>query len=97
MSVIEQVVTEQDVRNHAADLLEEFGWCQCVEAKGPDGKGLAWDDAGAVEFCGRTALWRARRELRYGNEIDFGDLVKFNDTPGRTKAEVVARLRGTGG
>jgi hypothetical protein len=110
MSVVETVVettvvpvTRRDVLHRAADLLEEFGWCQ--------------HDYGSYRrgaFCAVGAIAHAARDLgdpvpadskrctfigqyedKYQDiiEADDGLLHYWNDAPGRTKAEVVARLR----
>jgi hypothetical protein len=105
MSVIEQerveerTVTEADVLNRAADLLEEFGWCQAE--MGSKGTG---------SFCAAGAMIEAAHELGYPPRPDetlfgfadrllFGGSLShkrtwmFNDAHGRTKAEVVFALR----
>lgn len=90
-------VTTRDVLHRAADLLEEFGWCQ-YDVGGKD-RG----------FCVMGAVMEANRD--YGRDyfqdhavlgnLVWGDLprdwggfpIDWNNAPGRTKAEVVARLR----
>lgn len=94
-------VTEADVLLRAADLLEEFGWCQGHAGSKREG-----------EFCARGAIIEAHRDLT-GERLDlWGDattmgydnfvsrnlglsktLCAFNDSLGRTKAEVTAALR----
>lgn len=92
--------TRRDVLHRAADLLEEFGWCQGAYAV-PNAGDLF--DA-PVAFCAVGAIGRAHAELHGGvRTFDALDAVKkytpetplqhYNDTLGRTKAEVVARLR----
>lgn len=106
MSVVEQErvvetaptpqVTTRDVLHRAADLLEEFGWCQ----------GQMYDGG---RFCFAGAVHQAWRDYGLPPKVDalgldaddwvsvlgisWGHFVGWNDTPGRTKAEVVARLR----
>lgn len=80
--------TVREVLHRAADLLEEFGWCQ--------------NDLGSKEqgeFCALGALDEAGLELGlplfvvWPGEWACSDLVNWNNKPGRTKAEVVAKLR----
>ena len=102
MSVVERerVVTEvtrRDVLHRAADLLEEFGWCQGHFAKTVDGRAVSAHSHDAVLFCAVGALAKAARDLSAAaGETNFGldtDLSAWNDERGRTKAEVVSRLR----
>ena len=108
MSVIERerveapqrVVTEADVLERAADLLEEFGWCQggtAFDANGVLTYALAKN---AVSFCAGGAIIRASVDLGLvGNGSwdlvprSLSGIPSWNDDPGRTKTEVVARLR----
>lgn len=106
MSVIEREerveVTTADVLNRAADLLEEFGWCQQAEARNYKGVGGDALDPDVARFCIYGALRRAGIDLgapRYFG-WDCWDAMglegapgPWNDEPGRTKAEVVAALR----
>lgn len=106
----ERVVTDEEIRRRAADLLEEFGWCQGAFARDPSGSPYFARDKEAVAFCARGALIRAG--LALGLASNWADLAQaqiteqisaaifcrldeWNDDPGRTKAEVVALLRGT--
>ena len=87
-------VTAADVLERAADLLEEFGWCQ--------------DDYGSRRegtLCLFGAFQEARRDfglpmsgwsedyLRPFRAVGILAPIWWNDRPGRTKAEVVAKLR----
>lgn len=92
-------VTTADVLNRAADLLEsgEWGWCQggarigdglcmlgavaAAVGRVPAGKGIDLD---------HDARYVAAREALAANNSGLGT---WNDVLGRTKAEVVARLR----
>lgn len=86
--------TEADVLERAADLLEEFGWCQGYMGSKRDG-----------QFCSLGALIEAtndlggdfgavRRALGYEDAGSMGrHIARWNDDAGRTKAEVVAKLR----
>ena len=96
MSVIERerVVTDADVLNRAAELIETVGWCQGT---------YGGRDVG--HFCLVGAVDEAMWELR-GLEF-FYDLFElplptyfgkqsphhWNDRPERTREEVVAKLR----
>src|SRR4051812_11113109 len=102
MSTIEQErvrteVTTREILHRAADLLEEFGWCQ---------KQLGSKELG--QMCVFGALAEAADEFRVPTDIlrqaigqvtpsdedgRWGHLTTWNDQPGRTRDEVVARLR----
>lgn len=60
------LVTEADVLNRAADLLEEFGWCQGNCAVDSDGLSLGYYDDGVVAFCVGGAFARAWDDLAAG-------------------------------
>lgn len=87
-------VTRADVLNRAADLLEEFGWCQGTLGSKAHG-----------EFCILGAAYQAARDLgvtrgygvycegAYWVGLDEETAFRWNDDPRRTKPEVVARLR----
>jgi hypothetical protein len=98
------VVTRREILHRAADLIEEFGWCQgaysqcehghpyCEEhplgshcAEGAIMQGLA--DLGSSALYAETV---ASLERRVGCA-----LPRWNDQPGRTKAEVISFLRET--
>lgn len=99
MSIVERettvpAVTRKDVLHRAADLLTEFGWCQGTYGSKVEGA-----------FCAEGAIFQAVLDL-YGRGYilnatqwrrvfaSLGDhLPNWNDAPGRTRAEVVARLR----
>lgn len=107
MSTIEKPVqappvTKRDVLLRAADLLEEIGWCQGVAAKDENGEVVDMSEFSftrCVAYCHNGAI--AQAILDFG--LTFGDMeigeywsaenVRFNDEQGRTKEEVVARLR----
>jgi hypothetical protein len=97
---VQTEVTVRDVLHRAVDLLEEFGWCQgenevrdnrpfCVGTaiqRAVIDYGIDWTDVEPHEWNAYLhSAWDACRFDR--------DMVQWNDTPGRTKAEVVARLR----
>jgi hypothetical protein len=70
----------------AAEYIEEHGWCQrSIGAKGGPACVI-----GAVHFSGgKIAALNAVERV-----IGRPDLIRWNDEPGRTKAEVVKALRG---
>lgn len=85
-------VTKKDVLHRAADLLGEFAWCQHEGGSKEEGRFCA---AGAIGAAARD-LTGSYPEWDAGDWFGFAtvqDLHEWNDTAGRTKAEVVARLR----
>lgn len=78
-----------DTLNRAADLIERDGWCQGLgrDADGSRCAAVALHDAQADRLVWRGA-YRALK-ARVGTRL----VVDWNDTPGRTQAEVVAALR----
>lgn len=93
-------VTAADVLNRAADLLEEFGWQQVVRGSKRSGIMCA---VGAVGEAFRDFGAPLDRAYYFGEGVevalksvgirDSDGLWIFNDADGRTKAEVVAKLR----
>jgi hypothetical protein len=94
---VEREVTEADVLHRAADLLEEFGWCQ-----------VKWGSKEDGYFCAHGALMAAATDLGLGCGPVFGkaeqrirelhgSILGWNDQLGRTKEEVVAGLREAAG
>lgn len=90
-------VTTRDVLHRAADLLEEFGWCQGRNGSRAEG-----------QMCIGGAVREACRDFgfEYGTGSAMHHALKnaaraffpsgapvWNDATGRTRAEVVARLR----
>lgn len=89
-------MTPQDVLRQAADLIERTGWCQ--------GDIYELGENGILGYCAEGAI----REVadKSGERFDIRDLLAlaetgtdgdalyvWNDTPGRTKEEVIATLR----
>jgi hypothetical protein len=84
----------------AAELLRA-GWVQEEFATDANGDTVSFDAPQATCFCTLGAIHRAGHDLRLGlNErtearialgamLATGDLIGWNDTPGRTQAEVV--------
>jgi hypothetical protein len=98
------VVTERDVLHRAADLLEEFGWCQNTEAMTLAGEPCKAADSNAVSFCIGGAAERACLDLGvdapyssvfYEGILGIERYVSWNDKPGRTREEVISHLRAT--
>jgi hypothetical protein len=91
-----------DVLDRAADLIEPEGaWSDGDVARDRSGNATYSMDPGAVCWCALGAIWREAEIAginRYASEIPMAELVGgsvaiFNDAPGRTQAEVVAKLR----
>lgn len=91
-----------DVLSAAADLIEPEGaWTQGQAARDRHGNGVDYRSPDAVCFC---ALGACVRSVSPGYD-DFavrcflrsmtpdGTIANWNDAPGRTQAEVVAKLR----
>ena len=89
--------------NLAADLIEQKGWTQgamALDAAGTPTKALSPD---AVCYCTLGALAKAagghervegRLVSTLAKQLKVYSIVDWNDTPGRTKEEVIAALRG---
>jgi hypothetical protein len=63
MSTVLQSATRTEILNRAADLLEEFGWCQWTPALDVDGFTVLPCDEEAVSFCMTGAVERAIFDL----------------------------------
>lgn len=86
-------VSVADVLTRAADLLEEFGWRQGDYGSKREG---TFCMLGAVDAaCGDLGANFHNDGVCLALYKSFEDasVVKWNDAPGRTKAEVVAKLR----
>lgn len=87
-----------DVLNGAADLIERDGWCQYFY-QDPNGCRClagAIDDAAGLDVS--HASRKDEESVTYQARCVVADVVgnnwtSWNDTPGRTQAEVVAALR----
>jgi hypothetical protein len=96
-------VTVADVLERAADILEEFDWCQGSSgskaegymcAVGAIGEAVVDFGSAAGPFTTKDSPFRqACAILGWPKELDMWPLAVWNDKPGRTKAEVVAVLR----
>jgi hypothetical protein len=79
----------------AADLIESHGWCQFINKLGPRGPYCV---AGALNELSPGSDWVESKEnaevrLRVRRLTNYLYTYEFNDTPGRTAAEVVEVLR----
>ena len=79
----------------AARALVEKGWCQAADARDAGGLECASRDAEAACWCLSGAIHRACDGLAEDDAWDVlaslvGDPVEWNDTPGRSKEEVLA-------
>lgn len=87
-------MTESDVLEKAADLIERDGWCQGGD--GRDGKCrcmmVAIADASDSAPPPRLSLWQRTRDAIWGY-LGVTSGAKWNDAPERTAAEVIAALR----
>lgn len=100
-TVEQPVATVADVLDRAADLLEEFGWCQKKAGSKFEGEMCAVgaimesvdDFTGSWGSVGRDLYNAACSIQGDASEATIWPLAIWNDAPGRTKAEVVARLR----
>ena len=89
--------TDADILLNAARIIEEFGWCQ----------GTWTDGAGhlCLEGAVRVALGDRPNSTKFTDAFTFVRVLgrvervvgtrpaRWNDTPGRTQAQVVAALR----
>jgi hypothetical protein len=90
--------TTADVLRHAALLIEERGWMQGVSTGPSRCAVFAIDTAAGAN--NDVVHWRAHRVLASYLGLNIPDvvgdrrpIVEWNDTPGRTAAEVIAALR----
>ena len=76
------------ILNAAADLIERDGWCQYQFTKG-DKRCLvgAIERAAGYETYASVLMYFQKRQR-------IANAVNWNDREGRTKAEVIAALRG---
>jgi hypothetical protein len=98
--------TPRELLLDAAKLIETRGWTQQAYARRMFSDRPCEDAAFfAGSFCAIGALKRVSKgnreswciaKLAADNAAD-GNMIAFNDAPGRTKAEVVAKLREAAG
>ncbi len=78
-----------DVLNGAADIIERDGWCQ-----GPPQPGLGPVCAGvAIMRSTRSVSLQVAAQQKLQSVTHCWSPSRWNDEPGRTKAEVVSALR----
>lgn len=92
------------VLERAAELCER-GWCQIVYARKAGGEGVSAVSRDAVSWCPVGAIAAVVTAARHSHEVRFAAIERlsdaigswhipyWNDTPGRTQAEVVDALR----
>lgn len=102
-TVLAPPVTVGQVLTRAADLIEEYGWCQGVFAMA-DGVECGVVDPRVDSFCVLGAVRRAASDLgfEFNHRFNSTDLLwdyadgacpAWNDRPQTTKADVVLALR----
>ncbi len=86
-----------------AELLEKpEAWTQGASAKNSDGMRTGVSAESAVCWCVLGAIWKCyvydslSEKMRDKLAELVGDIVKFNDAPGRTHAEVLEAVRKAG-
>jgi len=95
-------VNASEVLNKAADLIEVYGWVQGHAG----GLGTGFCAAGAIAWAAGAIAWTATAKtveehdslilsahVRLRQAIDGRDGIAWNDAPGRTKKEVIQKLR----
>lgn len=94
------MATVSEVLDRAADLLGEWGWCQGGARKGDSfcALGAIWFAASGAPPVGVTLPYTGERSLYLAGRDAFGrvtggNLGSWNDEPGRTKKQVVVKLR----
>lgn len=90
-----------------SELLRITGWTQGAYARDKRGLAVPEQSESAVSFCVRGAILRCypgldsvditdKVEQHVKNISGVGNIVRWNDTPGRTKAEVIDALEAVG-
>jgi hypothetical protein len=90
----------------AYELIEQNGWCQGEAARNDEGRYVATLSDSATQFCALGAIYRVygncqadKMYKEFAKAMNFLDtdysseIVRWNDTQGRTKEEVVEALR----
>ena len=95
-------MTEIDQLLHqAADLIDR-GWCQGARAQDANGTDVSHNSPYAVAWCATGAIYRVMRGygpikqyqvLKALTERIGGNIIEYNDTPGRTAQEVAGKMR----
>lgn len=83
------------------EFFKTHGWCQRAYARDASDRRESWNSARATSFCLVGAAWRSGATeprglaMRLGF-VDCAAMVRWNDTPGRTKEEVMQRIAEAG-
>jgi hypothetical protein len=104
--IAEQKIADRQRLRDAADYIEKHGWCQ-GSMSSPDGRvclaGALWqiaarEDDNPVETFRRLNTYQRLAEHLLGKQSPIGftihNIMLWNDSFGRRKEEVVARLIG---
>lgn len=94
-------MTPAEVLDGAADYIEEYGWTQGSESSSAPGcptcAGIAIDvaakDGDDVHPAWFAAMDFLCRVIGTPGDPGAASVIEWNDTPGRTQAEVVTTLR----
>lgn len=100
------MTVQQDVLKKAAEFIEAFGWTQGTMARTEMGNSCGPNCALATCFCTVGAIKRAifllagnspevfhRAIGLFCDAVETNNVPRWNDTPGRTKEEVIDALR----
>ena len=94
-----------------SEVLKMYDWCQLDYAQDKDGVTIGWDSLGAAKFCMMGCVRKANHDgvndpIKFNDEwarvfcmletVTNKDPIGYNDTPGRTKEEVIAKLESIG-
>lgn len=93
--------TPREVLIAARWIIANVGWTQGANATDVHGRGVPIDSKLAARFCSLGAIDVTEVEYSIVSKektkdllrqflLPYSDIVSFNDTPGRTKAEVLA-------
>jgi hypothetical protein len=86
-------MTEADVLDKAAKIIEERGWCQGKEAFRSGGPTCAAVAIGIAAPVGTGLRGQAERFLHHWLTPTPRNVIFWNDAPGRTADEVITALR----
>lgn len=80
--------TEAEKLRYARTLIEK-GWTQGAYAVDENGRAVSENSTYAKSFCAVGACLAAKTSSYYLDRLISQDVVAWNDTPGRTKEEVL--------